>query len=40
MSPEAAGRLRKHGFEVRTIPGAGHHVWYGVQLVSAYPRHL
>lgn len=40
VSPEAAGRLRKHGFEVRTIPGAGHHVWYGVQLVSAYPRHL
>ncbi|MBX6385451.1 MAG: alpha/beta hydrolase [Microbispora sp.] len=29
VPPEAADRLRKAGFEVRTIPGAGHTVWYG-----------
>lgn len=29
VSPEAAGRLRERGFEVRRIPGAGHSVWYG-----------
>lgn len=29
VSPEAAGQLREAGFEVRTITGAGHCVWYG-----------
>lgn len=29
VSPADAARLRTLGFEVRSIPGAGHSVWYG-----------
>jgi pimeloyl-ACP methyl ester carboxylesterase len=29
VSPQRAEQLRELGFEVRSVPGAGHSVWYG-----------